>query len=499
MKKIFLLSSLLLLSILNYNAYAQAGALDLSFGTNGKVVTSLSNTGHSYAIASVIQSDGKIVVAGHTYMGFNLDYAITRYNIDGSLDSSFSTDGLATLDLGDNDEFCYSVSLQTDGKIVLTGGTNNMTALAIVRFNANGSIDSTFDNDGIVIPNISTAYVQGFNAVIQSDNKIVVATQSFNGPNVDFAIIRLNTNGTLDSTFDADGKVYIDLVGDDIAAAIALQTDGKIVVGGMSNSDFVVVRLNTNGSLDNTFDTDGKVRTPITIGDDEVSAMAIQSDGKIVLTGSSNIAGNVHTLVRYTTNGSLDTSFDTDGILITQNICLSNDMKIQNDGKIIVVGTYPVGVSMDFVVVRYNANGTLDTTFDADGFVTTDFGISKDDMAYATSIQSDGKIIAAGHGYALSLTNFMVMRYNSGVVTNLSNVSALNYTIYPNPTTGLVYFQNLISNYKVNVINNSGQQVHTTNCSASKPLIDVTHLPVGIYSVMLHNGTDVQTFKLQKD
>jgi uncharacterized delta-60 repeat protein len=499
MKKLITLISILCLIIIHNQTHAQAGSLDLSFGTNGKVATSLSATGHSYGSASAIQSDGKILAAGYAYFGNNIDFALTRYNTNGSLDLSFDGDGKVTLDLGDLYDFCYAVAIQSDGKIVLTGSTANFTKIAVVRYNTNGSIDSTFDMDGIVIPTVTTMYTQRYSVAIQSDDKILIAAQSFSGANGDFTVIRLNTNGSLDSTFDTDGIVLADIYGDDVAYAISIQSDGKIVVAGTSGMDFSAVRLNTDGSLDTTFDTDGKVKTPVTIGYDIATSLTIQSDGKIILAGYTNAAGNVHVLVRYNTNGSLDSTFDSDGIVLTSNICLINGVKVQNDGKIIAIGTYPVGSSMDFVVVRYNTNGTLDLTFDTDGVVTTDFGFGTDDFAYSTSIQSDGKIVVVGHGYNSSYTNFMVVRYNPDIATSVNDLSESIYNIYPNPTKGVLNIQNQKNDYSIKIINNIGQQVYTENCKANKSVIDVRNLPIGIYVLTLQSNSKTYTSRFIKE
>jgi uncharacterized delta-60 repeat protein len=499
MKKLITIISVLCLVIINKNTHAQAGSLDLSFGTGGKVASSLSATGHSFATASAIQSDGKIVAAGYTYIGSNVDFAVTRYNTNGSLDLSFDGDGMVTTDLGDLYDFCYSVAIQNDGKIVLVGMTANSTQIGVVRYNTNGSLDSTFDWDGILTPSITALAVRGYSIAIQNDGKIVIAAQYFDGANDEFSVIRLNANGSMDNSFDTDGLVITNIIGNDLVYAMAIQTDGKIVVAGTSNNDFSAVRYNTNGSLDSTFDADGKVTTPVTIGEDIATSLTIQNDGKIILAGISNASGNLHILVRYNTNGSLDNTFDSDGMVITPNICLANGVKVQSDGKIIAIGPYAVAASMDFVVVRYNANGSIDSTFDTDGVVTTDFGASKDDFAYATSIQNDGKIVVVGNGYNGSYNNFMVVRYNPDVATSSNNLSALNCNIYPNPTTGILKIQNQKNDYSIKIMNSIGQQVYTENCIANKSTIDVQNLPKGIYLLTLQSNSKTYTSRFVKE
>ncbi|MFT6765834.1 MAG: putative delta-60 repeat protein [Alteromonas naphthalenivorans] len=210
--------------------------------------------------------------------------------------------------------------------------------------------------------------------------------------------------GTLDGSFGGgDGKVTTNINGGDIAYGVAIQSDGKIVVVGESNSSFGVARYNTDGSLDTSFDTDGFLTT--NFGSvDAAYGVAIQSDGKIVVSGNS---GNDFAVARYNTDGSLDTTFDTDGKLTTDIGSSSTDVAygvaIQADGKIVVVGDN----GSDFAVVRYNTDGSLDTTFDTDGKLTTDIGTATADTARAVTIQTDGKIVVVGR----SANDFAVVRY----------------------------------------------------------------------------------------
>lgn len=487
------------LVVMHHHSYAQAGSLDLSFGNMGMASTAMSASGHSYGTATAIQADGKIVAAGYTYFGNNIDFAVSRYNTDGSLDLSFDGDGKVTTDLGDDYDFCYAVAIQADGKIVLVGGTNNYGSLAVVRYNANGSLDNTFDTDGKLTLTSLGAPMQGYDLAIQTDGKLVIAAQRFGGANLDYCVIRLNTNGSYDVSFDADGIVTTNILGDDYATEIAIQADGKIVVAGSSATDFSVVRYNTNGSLDNTFDGDGKVITSVSIGNDGISGMAIQADGKIVVVGITNVAGNVHALVRYNTNGSLDNSFDADGIVLTSNVCIVNDLQVQADGKIVAVGTYAVGPSMDFVVVRYNSNGALDLLFDTDGYVTTDYGVGKDDFAYAVAIQNDGKIVVVGNGYNTSYNNFLVARYNPGIGTSVNNLVETAYTLYPNPTQGVFCIDNVMPGSRISIINTKGQLIYTGTCNENKLVLDVSCFSRGMYVLMMENKTSRYTTQFLKE
>ena len=241
-------------------------------------------------------------------------------------------------------------------------------------------------------------------------------------------------DGALDTTFDTDGKVTTAVAVGDEGKAIAIQSNGKILVVGDDMANFEIVRYNTDGSLDTTFDTDGKVTTDIgTSTTDTANAVAIQSDGKIVVAGSSN---NDFAIARYATDGSLDTTFDTDGKVTTDIGTSSSDtgsaVAIQSDSKIVVAGTS----SSDFAVVRYTTTGALDTTFDTDGKVTTDIGTSSSDTGSAVAIQSDSKIVVAGRIMVSGPPVFAVARYEvTATSPSSSSTSSTSTTVAATTTT----------------------------------------------------------------
>ncbi len=410
---------------------AAPGELDPTFGSGGKVITPFGTDGAALAVA--VQSDGKIVAVGPSNSGTtsapNYDFALVRYNTDGSLDSSFGTGGKVATDLGGIREVAWGVALQPDGKIVVAGESGSSITIkdfALARYNTNGTLDSSFGTGGKVItPVTSLADVAGAVA-IQSDGKIVAAGYSNSGTasavNRDFTLLRYNANGTLDNSFGVGGKVITDFGSsiDDQANAMAIQSDGKIIAVGYygldssAGADYALARYNVDGSLDTSFGTGGKVVTPVGNTYDEAYAVAIQADGKFVVAGISyNGANNDFSLVRYNTNGSLDNSFGTGGKVITA-IGSGDDnasaVAIQSNGKIVVAGESNSGTSTapnyDFAVVRYNTDGTLDSSFGAGGKVITPIS-NRNDYVYAATIQADGKIIVAGS----SSTNFALVRY----------------------------------------------------------------------------------------
>ncbi|MFO0012166.1 MAG: hypothetical protein ACK553_05440, partial [Planctomycetota bacterium] len=343
--------------------YNSNGDLDITFDGDGRVTTNLgSSYDEAYSVA--IQSDGKIVAAGSSYN----DLALARYNSDGPLDTTFDGDGKVTTAVGSSSA-ARSVVIQSDGKIVVAGtswnGSNN--DFALTRYNTDGSLDTTFDGDGEVTTAIGSFDDSAFSVAIQSDGKIVVAGWSYNGSYREFALTRYNSNGSLDTTFDGDGKVTTAVGnGDDFATSVAIQSDGKIVVAGRSHSgsdeDFALTRYNSDGSLDTTLDGDGKVTTAVGNHHDGATSVATQSEGKIVVAGwSDNGTGfnREFALTRYNSNGSLDTTFDGDGKVTTvvgSSDDFANSVAIQSDGKIVVAGFSFNGTNWDFALARYNAS-----------------------------------------------------------------------------------------------------------------------------------------------
>jgi len=395
----------LFLSVLTSPSKAASGDLYLFFGNGGKITTAIGNGGSASAIA--IQSDGKIVVVGTASITVNNnDFAVIRLNSDGSFDTSFDGDGKVTTDFSQTQEYAEAVAIQPDGKIVVAGYSGSFLIggpdFALVRYNTDGSLDTSFDGDGKLKTDFGNSVDYARAVAIQSDGKIVVAGGPF------FALARYNTDGSLDTSFDGDGKVitrFDETANAKAANAVAIQSDGKIVAAG-TNSNFALVRYNTDGSLDASFDGDGKVTTVFVNIYASANAIAIQSDGRIIAVGESGTGSEYDfTAARYNTDGSLDISFDIDGKVTTdiggRDRALA--VAIQLNGKIVVAGVGP-----SFAIARYKTDGSLDLSFDSDGKVTTAF--STNSGAQAVAIQSDGKIVAAGYSNNNSEFNFAVAR-----------------------------------------------------------------------------------------
>lgn len=425
MQKYFLLFTSLLL--IHFHLHSQSGTLDPTFGVGGRVKTNITNgslLNTEQAVATAVQSDGKILVVARSIINM-----VARYNTDGTLDNTFDQDGL-------NGLYNFqptSIAVGSDGKIVVGGYSNNglNTDCAVIRLNSDGSFDYTFDGDSRAVTSASLIAADQFNAVaVQPDGKIVAAGFTLNGLNNDWLIVRYNTNGTLDNTFDGDGKQTTSFgAGEDIARAIAIQSDGKIVVAGnglVVTQDCAVARFNTDGSPDNTFDGDGKVTTSTTILSEELTSIAIQTDGKIVVGGNA-ITGLYYDdiLIRYNTNGSLDGTFNFTGIVTagigTQNDYL-NSLALQTDGKIVVAGYYNNGIVNDSYTARFTTSGSFDATYDGDG--KRPIALSAADDQYVGVAIYGGKIISLGYGLIGGGSHYVVNRNNSdGSLDNTFNGS----------------------------------------------------------------------------
>jgi len=403
-----------------------AGQLDPTFDVDGQVVTDVGSDDSGRGV--VVQPDGKTVVAG--YGGGNFEVA--RYNFDGSLDTTFDGDGKVVTDLGQVTDRAYGVVLQ-DEKIVVAGYTSPYSGgtfdpsghaldFALARYNADGSLDTTFDGDGKVITDLGLEDVAL--AVAPQGEKIVVAGYNYTNTStqVNFTVARYNADGSLDATFDGDGKVITDMGANDFGQGLAVQGT-QIVVAGYtsatvnpgSSDSFALARYNTDGSLDPGFDGDGKVVTDFG-GADEAFGVAFQA-GKVVAAGYSFLSGGTYdfALARYNADGSLDSSFDGDGKVMTDISAHDVGQAVAIQGDKIVAGGYRYGTSgtqKDFVLARYNGDGSLDSGFDGDGKVTTDFG--GEDVAYALGVEGE-KILAAGtSSTGANPANFAVSRYDEG-------------------------------------------------------------------------------------
>ncbi len=394
---------------LESRALLSGNGLDSTFGSGGEVLTSFGG-GDVDAVAAkiLVQPNGKIVAVGTSTSGGVASFALARYNSDGSLDTTFGANGEVTSPLGS----ATGATLDANGDIIVVGQNSNTTHIVVARYTAAGVLDVTFGTAGVVTTTILSA-TNASVAVQPADGKIVVACDSGGGPPTSpstIDVIRFNTNGAPDITFGTGGVANAG--NGTIINQVLIQTDGKIVVAGndepgttSGNTAFFIKRLNANGSVDNTV----QPFVDIGVGSDIAIALALQSDGKFLELGTAN---GEPILVRLNSDGSLDTSFGVRGqVLLDHALSLDvadpniddyetqSGLTIQSNGQIIVIGfsgasnTHALSAG-SFDVARYNADGSLDTRFANGGTVVAPFSY---DSAEDVVVQPlDGKIIVAG-------------------------------------------------------------------------------------------------------
>jgi len=357
------------------------GALDPSFGNEGRVFTSWDGGSNPVVNDITVLSDGRIILGSSYNNGNNRDFILACFNPDGSIDESFGNNGTTVTPIGNFEDICFALAMQPDGKLLAAGGSNKSMGafdynFALVRYNPDGTLDNSFGNSGVVITEIGLYNSIAYSIAVQQDGRILLAGETqdslyaFN----DFAVVRYNEDGSLDSTFGTDGKLRMSLSETyDYAKSMVLQEDGKIVItgytqNGLHNYDFALLRLNTDGSFDDTFGNNGIVITDI--GNDFANSIAIQQDGKIVLAGSTT-TGTLYDFatLRYNQDGSLDETFGENGAIITSFGAGDDEgssVVIRNNGEILIAGmvnTQPGSFDSDFALLRLFSDLTIGVNY----------------------------------------------------------------------------------------------------------------------------------------
>ena len=397
-------------------ASATPGELDHFFNNTGKNSTFVAG-GTGYAVA--IDHHGRTLVAGYT-QGAHTDIAIARFLPDGKLDNTFNGDGRVTTSLGGL-SYAFDVAVQSDGKIVVAGERDlaNSSSFAIVRYTMHGALDTTFGSGGRVLVGFGRRY-QGANAIgIGIAGNIVVGGFASDGTASQWAMVRLLPNGAKDTTFGSGGKVLSDFSAtNEQMESLIVGAGGTITAGGFAEVDlaprFTIAQYNVRGRLITTFAHHGRNLIDVSKGADIAYGLARQPDGKFLLVGSADNAGQLDWgLARVGPHGLLDPGFGGDGTVVT-HFTAGNDYAygtaVQPNGRIIVVGRGNGPNGADFCVVRYLVNGTLDTTFGTGGKVFTDFDHGQD-TARGVALQTNGKIVVGGEAQFGGVRRLAAARY----------------------------------------------------------------------------------------
>ncbi|MBL0013411.1 MAG: T9SS type A sorting domain-containing protein [Flavobacterium sp.] len=467
-------------------SFSQDGSLDLSFGIGGKVITPI-GIGQDYVGGMVLQPDGKIIMVGNTDANSDFGYALVRYNPDGTLDPGFGTLGKVIPDISNNDSL-GAVALQPDGKIVVAGSTRvgSYPSFITMRYLNDGTLDYSFGNNGQVVQGFGeSAYANSL--IIQQNGKIIVGGSYFINYQYGGAMVRYNTDGTLDSTFGSQGSTTVSM-GPEInggnATSLVLQ-GGKIVMGGRSllssNTDFALTRLSENGTQDaTTFGT----TTDFSGTNDSVFDLAVQPNGRIIAVGTAG--GTGFAVARYGISGVLDNSFGSGGKIVTTFENGGNDwasaVAIQNDNKILVAGRS----ADNFAVARYNINGSLDPTFGTDGKVITPVDVYS--RPGAMLIQPDGKILVGGSSYNGTNWDFCITRYNATPLANSAFEATIATHIFPNPVSanGTLFCNTSFEDITLDIFNTIGQKIkHIDHFSGDRIALNPIDFKDGFYYIRM--------------
>ncbi|HYV95357.1 MAG TPA: T9SS type A sorting domain-containing protein [Chitinophagales bacterium] len=517
------LSTIFFITIFSVAAFGQDGTLDSTFGINGKIMIPFLAYPPAGCTSEALQPDGKILIAGYDT---SLSCILMRLNSDGSPDYSFGNNSYTTLHFA-YENVIQNIKLQADGKIVAAisyGSGFYNYRFAVARYLTNGVLDSSFANDGVDTTDFGGTGSRTSSLAIQPDGKIVAVGYRYTA-DPDVVLARYNTNGSLDTSFNTTGKVITALgPRGDFSQAIALQYDGKILVtGGTYTSDttgdYFVMRYLANGALDNSFGVNGIVQGTYGGYWEHANGIVEQPDGKIVFAGSTNISPNNFnwTLMRLLPDGTPDNSFGTNGLVITDfadSLDIAAGICLQPNGKIIEAGNATItNEQSDVAVLRYNTDGSFDSTFGTNGIVTTDFS-GGDDGGSRVLLQSDGRIVVCGNSrsQADNIYSFIVCRYlNDEGIHGNDFVSDLNLgsncSFYPNPlhqaeTLSYTLTKNellTISLYDVN-----GKQIRNfisneqRTAGTHKEMLSIGELTSGNYFLTISNGSQKMTVKMVK-
>jgi uncharacterized delta-60 repeat protein len=411
--------------VLEERTLLSPGDLDPTFGNGGFVTTSFSaRAGGAGSVA--VQTDGRIVVAGTLSTNAVYQIALARYNADGSLDGSFGSGGQLTSFPGRD---AASVAIQTDGRIIVAGGFSASVGaserFALARYNTDGTPDRSFGIAGQVTTEFLQPYAAGKSLALQTDGRIIVTGYTSDSSNTfRFALARYDGDGSLDASFGSDGLVTTSFPGSTSAVAnsVAGQADGDIVVGGVTESSgsspgqFAVARYTSDGRLDDSFGIGGLVTTDFPDSVSGIDRVAVQADGRIVTAGTldtPDLTSSRFALARYDSDGTLDRSFGTDGVVTTSFpgflVADPTGLAVQANGRIVVSGTTDDNTSpFLFALARYNSDGNLDSSFGTGGRVTTSFPGFYSAFSGGVALQADGKILVAG---SVGTAHFLVARY----------------------------------------------------------------------------------------
>ncbi|WP_298224725.1 T9SS type A sorting domain-containing protein [Flavobacterium sp.] len=518
---------LYLLIFVSQVVFSQTVTLDPTFGTNGKVINSF-YAGIDQSGVVIIQDDMKILVCGAKDFSVAGNIYIARYNTDGSLDTGFGTGGVVFTPLMTESGGNRIIKLLADGKILVTSARSvsnntNFFDFATMRYNADGSVDTTFGTNGMVQTDINGSGNYANAIDVQSDGKIIVAGSTYlnSNTNVGTTLVRYSVDGQIDTTFGTDGKVILNLLAPNTSQFlwdIKILADDSILLGVTTTAfetletlrNIAILKISSNGAPDLTFGTNGAVVTDF--GAKDILYAIDEFQGAIYMAGYSQYPNNTMILSKYLPNGTLDTTFGIDGKVKTNKDATSlydglYSMKVQSNGKILCSGWTTHGQQQDALLIQFNADGSIDTGFNGTGFITTDFG-NLDNINFSFAVQPDGKIVCAGWVGAGSDYDSTLIRYDvTALTTNQFNAKS-EFSVFPNPFANNINIRVDLAepqNLAVDLLDGNGRKIQ--NLLQDKPFSlgeNVVELSMpeslsrGVYFIRISNDSSVVTLKLIK-
>lgn len=416
----------LLMSLVGSLALATAQPnLDSSFGSAGKVITDLGAS--EFAVASAVLPDGKVLILATSFDGTPANVLLVRYLPDGALDNTFGTGGKVIHDLGGAD-LPTGLALLPDGRFVICGHTTGAgdAALFVARFQANGQLDSSFNGSGYHIVPVSAGSIQGRDLTLLPGGRVAVVANVFAPIPENLAIVQFTDAGQLDTSFDSDGIALHAVNG--TALGILRQSTGNLVIFGRTGpGDYLAFRVTAGGAPDPGFGYAGIVTADFG-GEEAALDGVLQPDDKIVLAGTG---GGNSGVVRLNANGAFDSSFGNNGIQVVPLSALRPDgataIALQSDGKILIGGSaQEPGVTDNFGTARLLPNGSFDPSFGAGGIAITGFGGISHQVT-SLGIQPGNRIVAAGYRLTNDFTLDIAMcRYGCGNLREMVNALTLD-------------------------------------------------------------------------
>ena len=504
------------------NSFSQTVTLDPTFGTGGKVTHPFSPNGDALNTIA-IQQDGKILLSSLTQFSLSGNVIISRFNSDGSLDLDFGVNGIVATQLVTETGGINLMKLQNDGKILITSSKSINSNLdnfdfATMRYNIDGSVDTSFGTNGIVITDFGGKGDIATVVDIQSDNKIIVAGYSYfnSNQNAYVSMVRYLSNGTIDTTFGSNGGLALPLLASnshDYTQCVKVLPNDNIIIGADTTAletmqdyyNFGVFKILSNGTIDTSFGNNGTVINDF--GAKEHIGAVNEYDGKIIASGYSNFAGGSKiAIAKYSANGTLDTTFGLNGIFYgNRNTSNLYDavlgMKMLNNGKMLFTGYTLNATNADFMLIQFNVDGTLDTGFNNNGYFLTDFS-GTNDLSAAIDIGVDGKIVCAGLTTISSNYVTALVRYD---LNNLSNSFFTNdkFSVYPNPFSESITIESKdvnLQNATIELYDSIGRKLSnaTANESAYFNIPINKNLSKGTYFLKITNEGKTETVKMIK-